>query len=263
MSTMSPSEPAHKETVSLPAEEMYSATRPHKTGVAVPAYLKRVYWWTYIHPFAVWFFDRLWLINLIVLTNYHRLRDAALAEFSNLTDKKLLQISCAYGNITPKLADRVAQDSGRLDILDVLPIQLDNVRAKIPASYPVHYHLMDATALEFADGQYDGVLLFLLLHETPMDVRLKVLSEATRMLRPGGKLVVVDFALPARWNPFRYLWAVFLSVFEPFALDMWRNKIVDMMPAAARHWQRHHKRYFGGLFQKEVYIRPEPLKIAR
>jgi ubiquinone/menaquinone biosynthesis C-methylase UbiE len=219
-------------------------------AIPVPEYLQRVYWWTYIHPLAVKVFDRLWLINLIVLTNYHRLRDAALAEFSPKQNDRVLQISCAYGDVTPKLAAKVAAGGGQLDVIDVLPIQLKNTRRKIPASYPVRYLNMDARDLKFASGQYDYVLLFLLLHETPMDVRLRTLEEAFRVLKPEGKLVLVDFSKPCWWNPFRYLWAIFLAIFEPFALDMWWNDIRSLLPATARHRRVEQASFFGGLFQK-------------
>jgi ubiquinone/menaquinone biosynthesis C-methylase UbiE len=223
--------------------------------VAVPKYLRRVYWWTYIHPFAVWFFDRLWLINLIVLTNYHRLRDAALAAFPIRPGEQVLQISCAYGDITPKLAAKVAAGGGRLDVIDVLPIQLQNVRRKVPAASPVRYFNMDACNLKFPSGQYDSALLFLLLHETPMDVRLKALEEAFRVVKPGGKVVIVDFSKPQWWNPFRYLWAIFLSIFEPFALDMWWNDIRTLLPAAVRNRRIDRESFFGGLFQKVTILR--------
>jgi len=48
--------------------------RPH----AVPSYLQETYWWAYIHPNAVSFFERQWPVNLILWGNFARLRDAAL-----------------------------------------------------------------------------------------------------------------------------------------------------------------------------------------
>ena len=45
---------------------------------AVPAYLCTHYWWAYIHPYGVWFFERQWLVNLILAGNYACLRDGAL-----------------------------------------------------------------------------------------------------------------------------------------------------------------------------------------
>jgi ubiquinone/menaquinone biosynthesis C-methylase UbiE len=234
---------------------------PQKTvapaaAVAVPDYLRRVYWWTYIHPFAVWFFDRLWLVNLIVLTNYHRLREAALAEFAVRPGERVLQISCAYGNVTPKLAECVAAGGGRLDVIDVLPIQLKNLKRKLPAGAPVRTLNMDSTGLGFAAAAYDRALLFLLLHEQPVEVKRRTLAEALRVLKPGGKLVIVDFARPYWWNPFRYLWAVFLSIFEPFALDMWWHEVGDFLPPEARGYLLRQQRLFGGLFQKITLTRP-------
>jgi SAM-dependent methyltransferase len=226
----------------------YAVTVPAGGAVPVPDYLRRVYWWTYIHPFAVWFFDRLWLVNLIVLTNYHRLRDAALAELGEAAGRTL-QISCAYGDVTPKLAERVAGCGGLLDVIDVLPIQLANLKRKLAPHAPVRCLNRDSRSLGLPAERYDRVLLFLLLHEQPMAVRQRTIREAFRVLRPGGKLVIVDFADPRWWNPFRYLWAVFLSVFEPFALDMWRHDIKALIARRAAGGTVRETRYFGGLFQ--------------
>ena len=48
-----------------------------------PHYLHKHYWWAYVHPRAVWFFERQWLINLILYGNYAKLRDATLEEFTH------------------------------------------------------------------------------------------------------------------------------------------------------------------------------------
>ena len=50
-----------------------------QAAAAVPEYLNETYWWAYVHPKAVDFFERQWLVNLILWGNFGRLRDAALA----------------------------------------------------------------------------------------------------------------------------------------------------------------------------------------
>jgi len=34
-------------------------------NLTIPAYLQETYWWAYVHPKAVRFFERQWLVNLI------------------------------------------------------------------------------------------------------------------------------------------------------------------------------------------------------
>jgi len=69
----------------------------------IPRYLEQVYWWAYVHPNAVQFFEREWLVNLILFGNYGRLRDAALDDLGETITGNTLQVACAYGNITPRL----------------------------------------------------------------------------------------------------------------------------------------------------------------
>jgi hypothetical protein len=74
------------------------------------------------------------------------------------------------------------------------------------------------------------------------------------VVRPGGKIVIVDYALPRWWHPLRYLWRPLLAALEPFALDLWRHEIADWLPAAARAGGRKQS-FFGGLYQKIVIKR--------
>lgn len=221
-------------------------------AVAIPDYLSRHYWWAYIHPLAVAFFDHLWIVNLILLGNYRRLRDAALREFEGLDDAKVLQVACVYGDLSPNVANLVVGRRGTLDLVDVLPIQLDNVRRKLDPAHRVRLFHMDSVDLDLPSARYDRVMLFFLLHEQPMEVRRRTLEEAFRVVKPGGEVLIVDFAKPYWWNPFRYLWRVFLAVFEPFALDLWWNEIRELLPTSCRAYSITECRYFGGLFRKTI-----------
>src|SRR5436190_20310113 len=89
----------------------------------IPRYLEQVYWWAYVHPKAVHVFEREWLVNAILFGHYGRLRDAALAELGEQVQGRTLQVACVYGNLTPRLQQRLAPDAS-LDVVDILPIQL-------------------------------------------------------------------------------------------------------------------------------------------
>jgi ubiquinone/menaquinone biosynthesis C-methylase UbiE len=199
-------------------------------------------------------FERQWLVNLILWGNYARLRDAALSEFGEVLSGRTLQVACAYGDLTGKLSAHVGAGGGSIDVVDVLPIQLTNLRKKLPSGAPVRCLRMDSADLNLADASYDRALLFFLLHEQPQGHRERTLSEVLRVVRPGGKIVIVDYALPRWWNPLRYLWRPLLALLEPFALDLWRDEIVGFAPAMPRTGWRKQS-FFGGLYQKITLTR--------
>jgi ubiquinone/menaquinone biosynthesis C-methylase UbiE len=72
-----------------------------------------------------------------------------------------------------------------------------------------------------------------------------------RVVKPGGKIVIVDYARPHWWHPLRYLFPILLARLEPFALDLWRAEIVRWLPGWCA--TRARKRlFFGGLYQLVV-----------
>jgi ubiquinone/menaquinone biosynthesis C-methylase UbiE len=215
---------------------------------AVPQYLQAHYWWAYVHPRAVHVFERQWLVNLILWGNYKRLCNAVLDDYGHHLPGRTLQIACAYGDLTPRLADCVTP-TGVLEVVDILPIQLDNLSSKLGREAPIKLHCMDSAALTFADATFDRALLFFLLHEQPQAVREKTLAEALRVLRPGGTLTIVDYAPPSRYNPLRYFWKPVLDRLEPFARDLFSAEVAAWLPKEAAFVTVSKQRFFGGLYQ--------------
>ncbi len=222
--------------------------------IRAPHYLIAQYWWAYVHPTAVWFFDRQWLVNLILWGNYARLRNAAMVELGDVLSGTTLQVACVYGDLTSQLISRVIAGEGRIDIVDALPVQLENLRRKLPPGAPARLLSMDSADLKIPQASHDPAFLFFLLHEQPSHYRERTLNEVFRVVRPGGKIVIVDYALPHWWHPLRYLWRPLLAVLEPFALDFWHHEITHWLPVAARIGLRKQS-FFGGLYQKVVITR--------
>ncbi|HTW36050.1 MAG TPA: rhodoquinone biosynthesis methyltransferase RquA [Rhizomicrobium sp.] len=218
--------------------------------VAIPPYLSNRYWWAYMKPWAVWIFDRQWVVNVLLYGHYAKLRDAAFAEFASTLSGRTLQISCCYGDFTPRLTAQIEKARGRIDVVDILPVQLENVQRKIGNAPCAHFHRMDAEALKFPDSSFENVLVFFLLHEVPHESRERAIAEAFRVLKPGGTVVVIDFDEPSLWHPLRYLWLPFLGMLEPFARSLWRGELRASLESPTRNWKRDS--YFGGLFQRLV-----------
>jgi len=230
------------------------ATLVSPCAPAIPRYLEQVYWWAYVHPNAVQLFEREWLVNTILFGNYGRLRDAALAALGETVHGRTLQVACVYGNLTPRLRRRLAPDAG-LDVLDILPIQLKNLAKKMPPDERVALLQGDSSSLACPDASYDQVLLFFLLHEQPAHVRRATLAEAMRVVKPGGKVVIVDYHRPVPLHPLRLLMTGVFRKLEPYAMDLWEHEVVDFLPPRRRPAALVKQTYFGGLYQRLVLTR--------
>jgi ubiquinone/menaquinone biosynthesis C-methylase UbiE len=218
---------------------------------AIPDYLETRYWWAYLHPKSVRFFEHQWVINTILWGNYARLSDSTLDEFGTDISGRTLQVACVYGNLTQKLGERHLP-SARLDVVDVAPIQLENLWQKVKKWNNIYLDCQDASNLSFEDQTFDQVLVFFLLHELPLNVRNKAIQEVLRVVKPGGKVIFVDYHRPVWQHPHRYLMQPILRILEPFALDLWNTEIVDWVDSENQPREINKTTYFGGLYQKVV-----------
>jgi ubiquinone/menaquinone biosynthesis C-methylase UbiE len=89
------------------------------------------------------------------------------------------------------------------------------------------------------------VVIFFLLHEQPELVRRHTLAEAVRVVRTGGKLVIVDYHLPGKPHPLRYLFQPILRALEPYALDWWHCDIAEWLLKSVRAKQIRQQTVWG------------------
>jgi len=223
-----------------------------KTSPPIPDYLQDTYWWAYLHPKSFYFFERDWVVNLILWGNMKKLTQAVLDEIDLQPHSRLLQVACVYGDFSRRLATHLGQTKSRLDLVDVAPIQLRNADKKLSEQDNITFHHQDSSSLTFPNASFDETVVFFLLHEQPEDVRRKTIQEAIRVTRPGGRIIFVDYHGPRRSNPLRYVMKPILSWLEPFAMDLWREELPAFVPADITPEQIQSTFYFGGLYQKVV-----------
>jgi ubiquinone/menaquinone biosynthesis C-methylase UbiE len=102
--------------------------------------------------------------------------------------ERILEIGPGTGYYTFEIAARV--DGGQLDLFDIQQTMLDHVmrEANRRGVTNVQAALGDAQSLPYADDSFDAVVLVTVLGEVPDQDR--ALREITRVLKPGGRLVV-------------------------------------------------------------------------
>ena len=232
------------------AGEPRLATAP--AAPRIPDYLEETYWWAYLHPKALKFFEREWMVNLILWGNMKRLTEAVLNDLDTASKSRVLQVACVYGDFSNRLARHLARSESRLDIVDVAPIQLKNAREKLAGNDNVGFHHQDSTALAFPADSFDETVIFFLLHEQPEDARRQTIEQALKVTRPGGRVIFVDYHGPKNSNPMRYVMKPILTWLEPFAMDLWREELPAFFPESVVPEQLQSAFYFGGLYQKVV-----------
>lgn len=100
-----------------------------------------------------------------------------------------LDIGCGPGYLTLDMARQVGA-RGRVIAVDTSQPMLDIARARCTGQDQVDFHLADAAALPFPDASIDvaaAVQVYLFVPDLGA-----VMSELARVLRPGGRAVVID-----------------------------------------------------------------------
>jgi SAM-dependent methyltransferase len=107
---------------------------------------------------------------------------------------RVLDIGCGTG--TQAIATyRRAQPGGSVVGVDVSRNMLATARRKARrAGFDIAFQDADATRLPFEDGRFDVVTITTVMHMIPPSRRPLCLSEASRVLRCGGRVVLIDYA---------------------------------------------------------------------
>jgi ubiquinone/menaquinone biosynthesis C-methylase UbiE len=141
-------------------------------------------------------YDRLaWLLTL----GRERALRERLADLAGLVPgESVLDVGCGTGTLAVVAKRRVGPD-GAVQGVDASPEMIGQATHKAAtAGVDVTFHVGRAQALPFPDARFDVVLCTLMLHHLPGPARERCMAEIRRVLRPGGRVLAVDFEPPAR-----------------------------------------------------------------
>jgi demethylmenaquinone methyltransferase/2-methoxy-6-polyprenyl-1,4-benzoquinol methylase/phosphoethanolamine N-methyltransferase len=130
------------------------------------------------------------LLSLGRLAALHR-RVVALAGIA--PGERVLDVGCGPGRLAI-LAARAASPGGEAWGIDPVPGMIALARRKAArAGVRTRFDVGVIEALPCGDAQVDVVLCSMVLHHLPDDLKRRGLGEIHRVLRPGGRVVAVDF----------------------------------------------------------------------
>jgi ubiquinone/menaquinone biosynthesis C-methylase UbiE len=161
--------------------------------ITTPPTAGRVLHWAAGYDLLVWLFthrsDRAF-----------RERLAGLAHL--VAGESVLDIGCGTGTLAI-VAKRQVGAAGTVFGIDASPAMIARATSKAgKAGIDVAFKNAVAEALPFADAQFDVVLSTLMLHHLPRKVRQQCAREIHRVLKPQGRVLVVDFGTPQRQSGF-------------------------------------------------------------
>jgi ubiquinone/menaquinone biosynthesis C-methylase UbiE len=113
--------------------------------------------------------------------------------------EQVLDVGCGDGNYTGRAAERAGSAVG----LDRSPEMLHAAEPRLRGVAGLRWVEGDATNLPFDDATFDAILIVTVLcfSGDPQ----KVVAEAFRVLRPGGRLVLGELGRYSSWAAWRHL----------------------------------------------------------
>ena len=133
-----------------------------------------------------------WIVQIMALGQAGRLRRKTV-EFAQIAPgERILDVGCGTGDLTLRAAER-AGSTGHVCGIDPGLEMIETVRRKADrAGVQVDFRVGVIEQLPYPDASFDVVLSSLMMHHLPADLKPIGLAEIRRVVKPGGRLIIVD-----------------------------------------------------------------------
>ena len=108
----------------------------------------------------------------------------------------VLDLGCGTGVLTRMISDQLNDGAGGVSVGIDAAAKMIQVARKKRGRPACRFEVMAAEDLSFEDESFDAVVSSLFFHHVPYDLKEKALSEAFRVLRPNGRLIIADMHVP-------------------------------------------------------------------
>ncbi len=151
-----------------------------------------------------WFYDV--LVKTLTFGRERAMRNAILDVARVSAGDSVLDVGCGTGTLALAASERVGAN-GSVYGVDAAAEMVARAKLKAQrAALPVMFQVAPAQSLPFDSHRFDVVFCTLVLHHLPLRARAQAVTEIRRVLKPGGRLIVVEIGTA------RGLWAAFNPV---------------------------------------------------
>jgi ubiquinone/menaquinone biosynthesis C-methylase UbiE len=124
------------------------------------------------------------------LLGVHRIHQRLIEQAELADNQRVLEIGCGTGNLT--IRAKRAQPGAEVIGSDPDPLALKRAQRKAKQLNGIRFEQGYAQRLPYQDGEFDRVLSSMMLHHLDSDAKPAAAAEIFRVLRPGGRLHLVD-----------------------------------------------------------------------
>jgi demethylmenaquinone methyltransferase / 2-methoxy-6-polyprenyl-1,4-benzoquinol methylase len=142
---------------------------------------------------------------------HHRWRERAVDLAMVAPGSRVLDVAAGTGDLSLELARRVGPD-GQVIGSDFSERMLDRARVKGAGVQNLRFEWGDALELRYSDGSFDAATVG--FGARNFSELTRGLSEMARVVRPGGRVVVLEFTTPTR-PPLSWFYRVWFDRIVP------------------------------------------------
>ena len=136
------------------------------------------------------------VVKLLALGKDRSMRQKTIDMAQIKPGDQVLDVGCGTGDLT-LAAKAAAGPTGRVSGIDAASEMIEVARRKAAKAHvEIDFKVDLIERLSFPDNTLDVVLSSLMMHHLPDDLKRAGLAEIYRVLKPGGRLLVVDFKRP-------------------------------------------------------------------
>lgn len=138
-------------------------------------------------------------VNLLLFGQEKAFRKNIIRSAAIPSGAAVLDVGCGTGTLALMAKEEVGEQ-GKVFGIDAAPEMIEVARQKsLQQNGDVNFQQAVIEALPFEDATFDVVLSSLMFHHLPTDLKKKGLAEIYRVLKPNGRLLIVDMGRPTNF----------------------------------------------------------------